>query len=477
MAVRAKAGRLFLDFRWRGIRCREFTGLVDTSENRRKVRAFDQVVKGEIAIGTFEYRKRFPNGARLREFYGQQESARVPRPLSVGEYLDTWHRRRSPFLSDGSVANGADLHPSTWMHDESIIRRHLKPAFAALGLDELKPSHCKDLRKALQDKGLSGKTAQNVFGVLHKAMADAVEDEKLLSITPVPLARKKGARVTRSNSDPLTAVEAKQFLDTVPHWSRDLYDIWFRVGWRPSEILALRFDWLDLHRQTVHLKRGRIARWGGVEAPPKTGQREVDCGYDPSIFDAFRRLKQRSLQTGKRDFVFTDEKGDPLSQERLHKRMWLPTLRKLGLRARGQYNIRDTFITLALSAGEDPGWVAQVCGTSERMIFDHYRKWMKNLTREDGQRIAGIFRNPASDGHPQGTRPYDNAKSSWISEEKLVEAGGIEPPSENRRAMATTRLFRDLISPRQRPRTGSAATSHFAFRVRAQVTNGASLAH
>jgi hypothetical protein len=60
---------------------------------------------------------------------------------------------------------------------------------------------------------------------------------------------------------------------------------------------------------------------------------------------------------------------------------------------------------------------------------------------------------------------------------KLVEAGGIEPPSENRRAMATTRLFRDLISPRQRPRTGCAAASHFVFRVRAQVADGVSLAH
>jgi hypothetical protein len=37
------------------------------------------------------------------------------------------------------------------------------------------------------------------------------------------------------------------------------------------------------------------------------------------------------------------------------KRAWLPTLRRYGLHARGQYNTRDTFITNALSAGEDPG--------------------------------------------------------------------------------------------------------------------------
>jgi integrase len=76
------------------------------------------------------------------------------------------------------------------------------------------------------------------------------------------------------------------------------------------------------------------------------------------------------------EYVFTDQEGKPLSQEWLHKRVWLPTLRRCGVHARGQYNIRDTFITNALSAGEDPGWVAQVCGTSEQMIFRHYRRWM-----------------------------------------------------------------------------------------------------
>jgi hypothetical protein len=124
-------------------------------------------------------------------------------------------------------------------------------------------------------------------------------------------------------------------------------------------------------------------------------------------------------QTGKRDFVFTDEAGNPLSQERLHKKLWLPTLRKLELRARGQYNVRDTFISVVLSAGEDPGWVAQVCGTSERMIFEHYRKFMSNLRREDGRRIAGLYRNPR---HAVGT---DGHRTATGEPEKLASAGNI----------------------------------------------------
>jgi hypothetical protein len=53
----------------------------------------------------------------------------------------------------------------------------------------------------------------------------------------------------------------------------------------------------------------------------------------------------------------------------------------IGLSARGQYNIRDTFITLAPSADKDPAWIAQVRGTSEEMIFRQYRTWMPNLRR------------------------------------------------------------------------------------------------
>jgi integrase len=434
VGVRGKHGRLFLDFRWRGVRCREFTELTDTSENRRRCAALLRIIKGEIALGTFDYRRHFPQGARLITFY--PEAARSGN--TVASFLLTWHARRSPFRPDGTVVEVAELHPSTWQHDGSLIERRLIPVLGTLRLTDLRLGRCRDYRRELEAEGLSGKTVTNILGLLHKAMADAV-DEGLLPINPVPrLARRtRRAHGMRSNSDPLTLEEVKAFLETVPALYRDLYLVWFRTGWRPSEILAVRFDWLDVQRQTVMLRLGRIARWGGVEAPPKTGPREVDCNYDPEIFAAFKRRRRAALVIGRREYVFTDQEGEPLSQEWLHKRVWLPTLRRCGVHARGQYNIRDTFITNALSAGEDPGWVAQVCGTSEQMIFRHYRRWMPALSRTDGRRIAALFGSPApprgarrghQDGHPRGTSVAKSLKS------KRVESGG----GGNRTARAGT---------------------------------------
>ena len=193
--------------------------------------------------------------------------------------------------------------------------------------------------------------------------------------------------------------------------------------------MGLRFPWLSPQRQTIDVRRGRMPR-GGFEASPKEGAREVICDYDPTLWKILDRRKRESLQYGRRDYVFSDSLGRPLSQEHLAKRVWNPTITKIGLSSRGQYNIRDTFITLALSAGEDPGWVAEVCGTSEQMIFEHYRTWMPKLRRGHGRQLIGILGLGPKMGPKMG--PEGPQKGSIRLENqgvRGVEAGGIEPPS------------------------------------------------
>ena len=68
----------------------------------------------------------------------------------------------------------AELHPSTWQHDGSLIERRLVPTLGAIRLTELRIGHCRDYRRELEVEGLSGKTVTNILGLLHKAMADAV---------------------------------------------------------------------------------------------------------------------------------------------------------------------------------------------------------------------------------------------------------------------------------------------------------------
>ena len=207
--------------------------------------------------------------------------------MSFQEYILRWHRLRSPFGTDGT----------------GTIRRHLVPAFGPLSLREVDVTRVNEFRRRLVAAGLSGKSITNLIGTLHKAMADAVE-EGLIATNPVlrirsGRRRRAGARV-RQQSDPLTTPEIAQFLATVPVFYRPLYDVWFRLGWRSSEIVALRFRNVDFGRRVIRVDTGRMPRFGGIEAEPKTGPREVDCSYDPTIFarlDSIRKPRRLPRRT------------------------------------------------------------------------------------------------------------------------------------------------------------------------------------
>jgi hypothetical protein len=296
--------------------------------------------------------------------------------------------------------------------------------------------------------------------MLHKVMSDATE-EGLITSNPVLRIRsgrrRRAAARVRSQSDPLTPAEIAAFLATVPGAYWTLYDVWFRLGWRPSEIVALRFRNLDFPRQIITVDTGRLPRFGGIEAEAKTGPRQVDCSYDPQIFALLTRLRDdHGGRPGPNDYVFTDPAGQPLSQEWLHKRVWLVTLERAGLRRRGQYNIRDSFITIALSAGEDPGWVAKVCGTSEEMIFRHYRTWIPGLTPDAGAKVSRILSGGGGGPPPPSASPVASPapKSTVETQRKRllerVEAGGIEPQSHGRPLEAQsgrkTRGFQHLVA-------------------------------
>jgi integrase len=455
MPVRVKSGNLFFDFTWQGVRCKEYTGLPDTPDNRRRCQHTMRLVDGAIRRGDFDYQAVFPRGSRLHVFH---PDARPDGLMTFQDYILRWHRLRSPFRSDGTVAKDADLHPSTWLHDESTIRRHLIPAFGPLSLRELDVARVNEFRRALIASGLTGKSVTNLIGTLHKAMSDAAE-EGLITSNPVlrirsGRRRRAGGRM-RSQSDPLTPAEISAFLAQVPAVYRALYDVWFRLGWRSSEMMPLRFRNLDFVRQVIRVDTGRMPRFGGIEAEPKTGPREVDCSYDPEIFAILAAVRDERGQPGPHDYVFVDPEGHLLSQEWLHKRVWVTTLERAGLRVRGQYNIRDTFISIALSAGEDPGWVAKVCGTSEEMIFRHYRTWIPGLNPDAGAKVGRILggvggaKVPPSASLVASPAPKLSQETQQNKLLKRVEAGGIEPPSESASPNASTCVAPERVALRR----------------------------
>ena len=99
-SIRSERGRLFLDFRWKGVRCREWTGRSDTPTDRAELKKLIRQIDGEIAAGTFEYIKRFPEGSR-RNAFAPPSSRKLPPSVDI-LIVDFPGPRRCPCESRGS---------------------------------------------------------------------------------------------------------------------------------------------------------------------------------------------------------------------------------------------------------------------------------------------------------------------------------------------------------------------------------------
>ena len=67
-SINSRAGKLYIDFRYFGKRCREMTLLEDTKPNRKRLENFVTKLEAEISLGIFHYEKYFPNSKKLGEF-------------------------------------------------------------------------------------------------------------------------------------------------------------------------------------------------------------------------------------------------------------------------------------------------------------------------------------------------------------------------------------------------------------------------
>jgi integrase len=90
---------------------------------------------------------------------------------------------------------------------------------------------------------------------------------------------------------------------------------------------------------------------------------------------------------------FLDQKQKPINQQIFRQKAWALLLKRLAIRYRPPYQMRHTFATLALSAGENHNWVSRMLGhKSLVMTLERYNRYLPNLTRRDGKALlaAGL---------------------------------------------------------------------------------------
>jgi len=171
----------------------------------------------------------------------------------------------------------------------------------------------------------------------------------------------------------------------------------FRIARVPENSLGnpsidgLRWKNVDFVRGLIYV---REAFTYGEMDTTKTPGSDRDVQMSSLVRDVL--MEQRTHTISVSEFVFCNRDGKQLDQANVTKRVWYPTLERLGMDKRRPYQTRHTAATLWLAAGENPEWVARQLGhASTQMLFQTYSRYIPNATRQDGSAFESLIQSCA----------------------------------------------------------------------------------
>ena len=396
----------FLAFRlyWNGRESWEGTGLKDSEKNRKRVEARAELINEEMEAGTFDYLKWFPEGNKAHEFKPAEPETK-PAGLTVGEYYRIWIESKKP------PAVRAGLERDYREH----FKRYILPQFENVPLMDVLPRKLLDFRIHLtEERGLKIKSARTIIDASFRACyRDARKIDGLVDADP--FAALDWPRLPTLRPDPFTAEERDAVLEhfhaKTPFYYPFIYTLLF-TGMRPSEALALRWGDVDLRAGFLSITKSRYLDENGT----KTAGSDRELRIMPGVSEVLQDLKP--LHVTESDYVFLNQEGEPLNFHTWRGGIWYRLLRSSGVRPRKPYACRHSFISIGLSNGVNPKWLAEYCGTSLAMIEKHYGKYVNSDVDEQLSRLLGTKTETF-------TETFSDAPPKYLK--RLVGPPGLEP--------------------------------------------------
>lgn len=392
-------GNLFIDFRYLGKRCREYTALADTPANRKKLERIAERIEADIQLGTFEYVRYFPNSKRASAASAPAYLVAPSVPVAAG--APSFAPAALAAVAPAALPTFAEF-ARTWVAEnevrwrrshrrtvDDILGTHLLPTFGEKTVGQITKADILAFRAVLSQRPgrrgatLSGKRVNAVMMPLRQILTEAADRYEFLT----PYRNIKPLKVQKSDVEPFSLDEVRLIIDRVRPDYRNYYIVRFFTGMRTGEIDGLQWRYVDFERRLILVRETLVA---GEPDTTKTEGSQREIQMNERVFQA---LTEQRAATGQfNGYVFCNREGQPLDHNNVTKRVWYPLLRHLDLRLRRPYQTRHTAATLWLASGESPQWIARQLGhASTEMLFKVYARYVPNLTRQDGSAFERLL--------------------------------------------------------------------------------------
>jgi integrase len=297
--------------------------------------------------------------------------------MTVGEYLEAWLK---------SSVRGS-VRQSSYDRDASLVNNHLRPALGGIKLKKLSAAHVQGFYRDRLDHGLSPSTVHKMHAIFHKALTQASNWHMVpRNVTETV----RPPRPAPKEMCPLTSEEARRLLQAASgNRLEALYVLAVTTGMRQGELLALRWQDVDIRNGTVSVRR-TLTRSGGryTLGEPKTKKSRRSIRLTPRAVEALeshldRQLREMGILGDRyedRGLLFTTSTGGLINPSNLRQMSLARLLKEARLPHIRFHDLRHTCATLLLTQGTHPKYVQDLLGHATIAItLDTYSHVMPSM--------------------------------------------------------------------------------------------------
>lgn len=343
----------------------------------------------------------------LRSFKTEREAirflAQARQKLANGEPMADGRMRFDEVIDHWltQVIEPSKRSPNTKASYRDNAKVHIKPGLGHLRLADLRHEHVLTFLNRKRDEGYSKSTMRTFLVIIRQSLNHAVVLERISRNVALTVQLPEALKEPR----PVTAwseADGRRLLRTAEETPLfALYVILAMVGLRRGEVLALRWNDVDLEAGTLRVER-QVQRIRGVpelvvRAPKsKTSRRVVALpDYCRTVLREHRQRQVAARPEGARspdlDLVFPSARGTHIEPRRLNRHLEA-LCRKAGLDPSGVHVLRHTAATMAYALGVDPRQIQDMLGHSQLgTTMNLYVDQVPHLKREAAQLIDRGF--------------------------------------------------------------------------------------
>ncbi len=281
---------------------------------------------------------------------------------TVKQYLEYWLE----------VVHKPSIRKVTYLKYRQYFKNHIIPALGHIQLRKLTAEHIEAFYAQEYEKGsLSAGTVHILHALLHNSLTHAVRRKYIIQNVCEGI---KLPRRTKREKQTFTPEQAKAFLKVVRgHWLEGLFIVALTTGMRRGEILALRWQDVNIQEGTLQVKRtvDRIGRLGLQVSEPKTEGSRRKISLSGVALNALKehRMRQEEMRLHasvwqENDLVFCSEQGTFIEPRRLSN-IFNRVLRDAGLPHMRFHDLRHSAATVLLAMGVNARVVQEMLGHSD----------------------------------------------------------------------------------------------------------------